>query len=166
MKCLIIAAGKGSRLQLRGESKPLIPILGIPLIERVIRAAIEAGADEFIVVVGFQGEQLSHYLARLADSLAIQITPLVNDDWDQQNGLSVLKAREVLHEPFLLLMADHLFDPQLVRELTSLELGDGEIALVVDGNTRNPLIDMEDVTRVKLEDDVFLQSCKKSNKNK
>ena len=47
MKCLIIAAGKGSRLQERGDSKPLIPILGIPLIERVIRAAMEAGADEF-----------------------------------------------------------------------------------------------------------------------
>ena len=165
MKCLIIAAGKGNRLQSRGECKPLIPLLGIALIERVIRTAIEAGADEFFVVVGHQGEQLSHFLARLADSLAIQITPLVNDDWDQGNGLSVLRAREVLHEPFLLLMADHLFDPQLVRELTSLELGDGEIALVVDGNTRNPLIDMEDVTRVKLEDGVSLQSCEKSNKN-
>ncbi len=47
MKCLIIAAGKGSRLQQRGESKPLIPILGIPLIERVIHAAMEAGAEEF-----------------------------------------------------------------------------------------------------------------------
>jgi len=165
MKCLIIAAGKGSRLQSRGECKPLILLQGIPLIERVIRAAIEAGAGEFFVVVGHQGEQLSHFLARLADSLAIQITPLVNDDWDQENGLSVLKARVVLHEPFLLLMADHLFDPQLVRELTSLELGDGEIALVVDGNTRNPLIDMEDVTRVKFEDDVSLQSGETGHKN-
>jgi len=123
------------------------------LIERVIRAALEAGADEFFVVVGHQGEQLSHFLAGLAESLAIQITPLVNDDWDKDNGLSVLKAKEVLQEPFLLLMADHLFDPRLVRELTALELGEGEIALVVDGNTRNPLIDMDDVTRVKLEAD-------------
>ena len=59
-----------------------------------------AGAEEFFVVVGYQGEQLSHFLARLAESLAIQITALVNDDWDQGNGLSVLKAREVFHEPF------------------------------------------------------------------
>ena len=161
MKCLIIAAGKGSRLQSRGDSKPLIPLLGIPLIERVIRAAIEAGADEFTVVVGHQGEQLSDFLARLADRLAVRITPLVNDDWDKKNGLSVLKAREVLHEPFLLLMADHLFDPQLVRELTALELGDREIALVVDGNTRNPLINMEDVTRVKLEGDGPPKNSKK-----
>jgi len=153
MKCLIIAAGKGSRLQQRGECKPLIPILGIPLIERVIRTAMEAGADEFFVVIGYQGEWLRNFLERLADCLTVRITPLVNDDWGKENGLSVLKARDVLHEPFLLLMADHLFDPDLVRALTAVELGDGEIVLVVDGNTRNPLIDKEDVTRVQLEDD-------------
>ncbi|NOX91276.1 MAG: NTP transferase domain-containing protein [Gammaproteobacteria bacterium] len=161
MKCLIIAAGKGSRLQSRGDSKPLIPILGIPLIERVIRAAMEAGADEFFVVIGHQGERVRDFLAHLADRLAVRVTPLVNDDWDKENGLSVLKARDVLHEPFLLLMADHLFDPNLVRPLATLTLGDGEIALVVDGNTGNPLIDMGDVTRVKLEDDASPDSSEK-----
>jgi CDP-L-myo-inositol myo-inositolphosphotransferase len=50
-------------------------------------------------------------------------------------------------------MADHLFDPNLVRPLTTMTLGDGEVALMVDRNTRNPLVDMEDVTRVKVEDD-------------
>ena len=152
MKCLIIAAGKGSRLQHRGDSKPLIPILGMPLIERVIRAAMEAGAEEFYVVIGYQGERVRLFLERLAERLAIGIVPLMNDDWDKDNGLSVLKAQGVLHEPFLLLMADHLFDPNLVRPLTTLTLEDGEIALVVDGNTRNPLVDMDDVTRVKVED--------------
>ena len=166
MKCLIIAAGKGSRLQSRGDSKPLISILGIPLIERVIRAAMEAGADEFFVVIGHQGERVRDFLAHLADRLAVRITPLVNDDWDKENGLSVLKARDVLHEPFLLLMADHLFDPSLIRPLATLTLGDGEIALVVDGNTRNPLIDLEDVTRVKLEDDGPPDSDKKRNRKK
>jgi len=29
MKCLIIAAGKGSRLAMRGDSKPLVPLLEI-----------------------------------------------------------------------------------------------------------------------------------------
>ncbi len=152
MKCLIIAAGKGSRLQQRGDSKPLVPILGIPLIERVIRSAMEAGADEFYVVIGYQGERVRLFLERLADRLVIRITPLVNDDWDKENGVSILKAGDVLREPFLLLMADHLFDPNLVRPLTTMTLGDGEVVLVVDRNTRNPLVDMEDVTRVKVED--------------
>lgn len=150
-KCLIIAAGTGSRLQQRGDSKPLIPMLGIPLIERVIRTALESGADEFYVVTGYKGGQVRDFLERLAERLAIRITPLVNDDWDKENGLSVLKARDVLHEPFLLLMADHLFDPNLVRSLAALTLARDEIALVVDGDTHNPLVDMEDVTRVNVE---------------
>ena len=148
---------QGQSAAIQGGNKPLIPLLGNPLIERVIRAASEAGVDEFFVVVGHQGEQLSHFLEHLAQSLVIPITPLVNNDWDKDNGLSVLKAQEVLYEPFLLLMADHLFDPQLVKELMALELGDREVALVVDGTTRNPLIDMADVTRVKMEDDGLMK---------
>jgi len=124
----------------------------VPLIERVIRAAMEADADEFYVVIGYQGERVRLFLERLAERLAIRITPLLNEDWDKENGVSVLKARDVLHEPFLLLMADHLFDPNMVRLLTTLNPGDGEVALVVDRNTRNPLVDREDVTRVKMED--------------
>ena len=152
MKCLIIAAGKGSRLQRRGDSKPLVPILGVPLIERVIRTAMEAGADEFYVVIGYQGERVRVFLERLSDRLAIRITPLVNDEWEKDNGLSVLKAREHLQDPFLLLMADHLFEPSFVHKLTALTLTKVEIALAVDSDTCNPLVDMGDVTRVKMED--------------
>jgi CDP-L-myo-inositol myo-inositolphosphotransferase len=151
MKCLIIAAGKGSRLQRRGDSKPLIPILGIPIIERVIRTALGTGVDEFYVVIGYQGDQVRDFLEGLSKRLAIRITPLVNDDWEKENGLSVLKAREVLHEPFLLLMADHLFDPGLASALTTHSLLDGEIALGVDGDIHNSLVNMDDVTRVKVE---------------
>ena len=80
MKCLIIAAGKGSRLQHWGDSKPLVPVLGVPLIERAIRSALEAGADDFYVVTGYQGERVRDFLDRLAARLRIPITPLINED--------------------------------------------------------------------------------------
>jgi len=151
MKCLIIAAGKGMRLRSRGDVKPLIPILGVPLIERVIRSALQAGADEFYVVSGYQQQQVGAFLSRLADLLVVRINPLINENYEKENGLSVLRAREYLHEPFLLLMADHLFDPSIARKVMGFPLTDGEIALGVDGNIRNPLIDLDDVTRVKTE---------------
>ncbi len=153
MKCLIIAAGRGSRLRQLGDSKPLIPVLGVPLIERAIRSAVEAGADDFYVVTGYQGELVRGFLVSLAARLGIPITPFINEDWEKENGLSVLKAREYLHEPFLLLMADHLFDPSIAREMMAHPPDDGELILAVDEGTRNSLIDMEDVTRVKTEDD-------------
>lgn len=149
MKCLIIAAGKGSRLRQLGDSKPLIPILGLPLIERVIRTAMESGADDFYVVTGYREKLVRVFLAGLTGRLGCRITPIFNRDWERENGLSVLRAREYLQEPFLLLMADHLFDPSIARDLIAQALSDGEIALVVDKDTHNSLIDMEDVTRVK-----------------
>ncbi len=152
MKCLIIAAGNGSRLQQKGDSKPLVPILGVPLIERVIRSAVEGGADEFYVVTGHQGQPVRAFLEGLAKRLAVRITPLINDDWEKGNGLSVLKGREVLAEPFLLLMADHLFDASLVRTLIGHSLLQGEVALGVDDNTHNSMVDMHDVTRVRVAD--------------
>jgi CDP-L-myo-inositol myo-inositolphosphotransferase len=140
MKCLIIAAGRGRRLQQRGDSKPLIPILGLPLIERVIRIAMEAGADDFFVVTGYREELIRSFLVSLTDRLGCSITPIFNEDWEKENGLSVLKAKEYLQEPFLLLMADHLFDPSIARELMALALSDGEIALGVDEDIRNSFV--------------------------
>jgi len=151
MKCLIIAAGRGSGLRQRGDSKPLVPVLGVPLIEWVIRSALEARVDGLYVVTGYQGKRVRDLLGRLAERLGTPITPLINKDWEKENGFSVLKAREYLHEPFLLLMGDHLFDPSIVREMMMHPPAEGEITLAVDGDIRNSLIDIEDSTRVKTE---------------
>ena len=45
MHALIVAAGFGSRLRAVSPSKPLTPVAGVPLIERVILAAQAGGAD-------------------------------------------------------------------------------------------------------------------------
>nr|HID58125.1 hypothetical protein [Desulfobacterales bacterium] len=152
MKCLIVAAGKGSRLWQRGDVKPLVPILGIPLIERVIRSAVEAGLDDFYVVSGYRGERVRTFLDGLARRCRVKITHVINEAWEQGNGLSVLKARKYLNEHFVLLMADHLFDPSIVHELIRQPPNDGEILLAVDSYTSSPLVDMKDVTRVKIVD--------------
>ena len=60
MKCLIIAAGKGSRLRSLSEVKPLISLKSKSLIERVIGSAVEAGADDFYVVVGYKAVSYTH----------------------------------------------------------------------------------------------------------
>ncbi len=157
IKCLIIAAGKGTRLQQISDSKPLTPILGVPLIERVIRSAKIAGANDFYVVTGYQGGKVRAFLGDLAGRLRIPITTIVNKVWEKENGYSVLRAREYLREPFLLLMADHLFDPTIVREIMKFPLDDDEIILAVDSNTHNSLVDVQDVTRVKTEDGKILK---------
>ncbi len=151
MKCLIIVAGKGSRLRSLSNSKPLASLLDVPLVERVIRSALEAGMDGFYAVVGYQGDEVRAFLEDLAAKIDVPVTVIENDDWERANGLSVLKAKEFLNEPFFLLMGDHLFDPAIARKMIDYPLADDEIVLAVDQNLKNPMVDLGDVTRVMAE---------------
>ena len=150
MKCLIIAAGEGTRLRYKKGSKPLIPILGVPILERVIRTVAHAGIDKFCVVTGYNGKKVRSSLDGLSCRLGVSITHVVNDEWKKGNGLSVLKARECMgKERFLLLMSDHLFDGSILFDLERHPPADGEVTLGVDLDTSNPLVDLDDVTRIK-----------------
>lgn len=151
MKCLIVAAGQGTRLREIGQSKPLIKIKGIALIERVIRTVRSAGVDAFYVVSGYQGESLRSALDKLASTEDLSITHIINNDWERANGMSVYKARAHLQESFLLVMCDHLFDPETLRDLLCTEHEPDTVTLCVDFNIDNPLNDPDDVTRVKCE---------------
>ena len=152
MKCLIIAAGKGSRLQSIADLKPLIPLKNIPLIESVVDSAMEAGADDFYVVVGYKGADVRAHLEKVGRSKNVSITVIENKDWERANGISVLKAQPYLNEPFLLMMADHIFDPEIARLLISQSENNEGLLLAVDENLGNSFVDMDDVTRVLTQD--------------
>lgn len=156
MRCLIIAAGQGTRIKPKGNIKPLVPLLGVALIERVICIAMKGGADEFVVVTGYEGDKLAFFLQQLAKRLNVPIIIIQNNEWQKENGISVLSARYILEEPFLLLMADHIFDPDIIRLLKEQSLHKGEILLAVDTDKNNPMVDMEDVTRVLIQDGYIL----------
>jgi len=148
MKCLIIAAGEGSRLSDRGDSKPLVRLLELPLIERVILTARGAGLSDFYVVTGYNGEKLRNHLDRFSQDRAIEINHLINEEWEKENGLSVLKAKGEIDENFILLMSDHIFDGSILAELLQEKIVDGEIMLAVDYNLENKIVDIDDVTKV------------------
>lgn len=152
MNCLIIAAGTGGRLREKGPSKPLIPIRGVPLLERVIARARAAGVERFFVVSGYRGEQVRAALDELSAREAISITHIVNDDWQRANGVSVLKAKPHLQGPFLLTMCDHLVDPGILRGLAATNPAPGTVTLAVDFNVAGSINDLDDVTRVKCSD--------------
>jgi len=143
MNCLIIAAGHGSRLRAISQSKPLTPIAGIPLIEHVVRAAAAGGASAFTVVTGHEAARVEAFLATLTD---FPIGAVRVADWDLPNGHSVLAGAEAIGGDFLLMMADHLFDPAIPARLIAAP--PAALTLAVDRDLSNPLIDMDDATRV------------------
>jgi choline kinase len=148
MKCLIIAAGQGSRLRSLAPSKPLADVAGRPLIEHVIRRARAGGASRFVVVTGYEAEGIETFLSAFAEREGLTITAVRNKEWHRPNGLSVAAAAPLLgDDAFLLLMSDHLFDPAILAGLIAAD-DDAELTLAVDYAIDNPLIDLDDATKV------------------
>ncbi|HEY0044801.1 MAG TPA: NTP transferase domain-containing protein [Allosphingosinicella sp.] len=145
MKCLIIAAGMGTRLRSRAPSKPLAQLGGVPLLEHVIRLAHEGGATAFTVVTGYRGEEVEEFLSNI--NIEAPIETVRNGDWESPNGLSVLAAADRLDGEFLLLMSDHLFDPAIVRRLLAAPAPIG-LTLAADFDILNPRLDIDDATKL------------------
>jgi 1L-myo-inositol 1-phosphate cytidylyltransferase len=148
MNCLIVAAGMGGRLRQRGQSKPLVPVNGVRLLERVITRARSAGVERFFVVSGYRGEELRAALDVFSAREAIPIVHILNDEWQRGNGVSVLKARPFLDGSFLLSMCDHLVDPAILRDLMASTHEPDTVTLAVDFNVDGSINDLDDVTRV------------------
>ena len=132
MKVLIIAAGRGSRLNELTDDRPkaLFPVLGRSLIERVILTSKQAGIKEFVFVVGYLGDKIKEALGN-GERFGVRIDYVKNEEWQEGNGVSVLKARELLNDNFVLLMSDHIFDVRILEELVNHPIK-GSVMLAVD----------------------------------
>ncbi len=152
-KGLILAAGRGRRLAPDGCCKPLEPVLGRPLIEWAIGSARLAGVQEFYVVVGYRSRQVRRFLEALARKEKIVIRVVENERWREENGISVLKARSLLQEEFVLLMADHLVDCRIIARIRNKRLHNEDVIVAVDMQLNNPMVDIDDATKVHIEDE-------------
>ena len=65
MKALIFAAGLGTRLRPLTDTMPkaLVPVAGVPMLERVLCKLRDAGLDSFVVNVHHFAEQIERFLA-------------------------------------------------------------------------------------------------------
>ena len=150
--CLIIAAGKGSRLVARGEPKPLVALGGTTLIERVMCTVASAGIRSFCIVTGYLAGQIERFVPASPLLSGLNVRFVHNADWERANGLSVACAAGGLGRRFVLLMSDHLFDGRILSRLLAEPIGDDEVILAVDSRIHDhPTADLDDVTKVRVE---------------
>lgn len=147
---LILAAGDGSRLRdhVPVEHKGLVEMGGEPLLGRTCRMLGTLGLREAVVVTGHRSSAVQAVLNGMGD-LGLALRFVENPQWQLANGISVLAAAEMLAGQFLLLMADHLFDPQMLAAMRDVRLGPGEVVLAVDRKL-DSIYDMDDATKVRL----------------
>lgn len=62
LQAIVLAAGKGTRLNCKDLPKVMLPIAGIPMIDFSLDNVKKAGFKKPVVVVGFQAEKVKKYL--------------------------------------------------------------------------------------------------------
>ena len=119
MQAVILAAGMGRRLKelTNDNTKCMIQVNGVPLIERMLRQLEKRHLSRIVIVVGYKGKKLIDYI----DELKLQ-TPIVyveNSNYDKTNNIySLAKAKEFLRQDDTLLFeSDLIFEDSVIDEL-------------------------------------------------
>ncbi|WP_267642362.1 bifunctional sugar-1-phosphate nucleotidylyltransferase/acetyltransferase [Haloarchaeobius amylolyticus] len=116
MQAVILAAGEGTRIRPLSDNvpKPMVPTADGPLVERTVAAAVTAGADELLMVVGYEGEAVREYFGDEYEG-----TPIRYAVQEEQRGTAhaVAAAAEYIDGPFAVLNGDNCFDTESVVEL-------------------------------------------------
>jgi len=124
---LILAAGKGSRMWPLSESipKPLLPLGGLPIIERQIQELISVGVKELYILIGYRMKEISDYLDNA--KLDININYIIQE---QQNGTghAVNQAKGKIRGDFYCLNGDILIDKE---NLKNLRENQGKLTMMV-----------------------------------
>ncbi len=117
MQAVILAAGKGSRLNpitLR-RTKAMVPILGKPIVERVMETLVHNGVREIIMVISREDGEVGSYF-REQSKLDVEIQFVVQPKrLGMANALSL--AAPYIHDTFVLSACDNLIPPEHVAEL-------------------------------------------------
>src|SRR5258708_20244515 len=131
-RCLILAAGSGSRVAsvASGVPKPLVPLGGVAVVEHVMRSCREAGIERFVIVAGYGADLIRRWLSDRSMG-GISVTLIENLEYQKANGVSALAAKTELNQPFLLLMSDHIFEPKTAKALLRQPLAHDKAILSV-----------------------------------
>jgi len=116
MHAVILAAGEGTRMRPLTESvpKPMLPVADRPLVAHTADAAVEAGADRLVFVVGYEADRVREYFG---DSY--RGAPVAYATQEEQLGTAHAAAAASGHldDDFVVLNGDDLYDAAAIEAL-------------------------------------------------
>ncbi len=120
MQGLILAAGMGKRLKklTQNNTKCMVKVNGVTLIERALKQLDKLNLSKVIIVVGYEREKLKDYIATIS-GLKTKIEYVDNPIYDKTNNIySLALAKDyLLKEDTLLLESDLIFEDSVLQAL-------------------------------------------------
>lgn len=142
MKTVIMAGGKGTRISSVASDipKPMIPIDGMPVLEREIYCLKEQGFDDIILTVSHMSEVIMNYFGDgsktspiTGEPFGVKIEYFV-EETPLGNAGALFRMKEKLTEDFLLLNADAIFDIDFNRFVNFHKNHNGLVTLFTHPN--------------------------------
>jgi L-glutamine-phosphate cytidylyltransferase len=157
MKAIILAAGKGSRLDGAAvKPKCLVEIGGSTLLQRQIEALRGANIKNIVVVIGFGGDSIR-------EECGSEISFVENIHFAETSSLySLWLARDHLEDGFVVLNSDVLFHPKLLSNLIESSRDDALLISKTEDEI-TPLGDEE--MKVKLREELVVDISKDIDPN-
>jgi len=119
MQAIILAAGMGKRLgeYTQDNTKCMLKVNGIRLIDRALATLHDIGVSRVVLVVGYKGQNVKDYVG--TDYKGTPIEYVDNPIYDKTNNIySLYLAKDyMLAEDTILLESDLIYEPSVVRRL-------------------------------------------------
>lgn len=121
MQCVILAAGKGTRLRPLTENcpKPLVHVGGKPLLDHIV-SSLPSAVDELIIVVGYLGDMIRAYCGEEFHGKKVHYVEQTTQDG---TGRALWLCKDLLKGRFLFLFADDIHGKKDVARITSYTRG-------------------------------------------
>jgi mannose-1-phosphate guanylyltransferase/phosphomannomutase len=115
MKAVLMAGGQGTRLRplTANQPKPMLPIVGHPMMEHILRLLREHDFNEVVATVQFLGTVIRNYFGDGSD-LGLSLAYATEDEPLGTAG-SVKNAERVLDDTFLVISGDTVTDIDLSK---------------------------------------------------
>lgn len=145
MKVIILSAGQGRRLLPHTADRPkcVVPVAGLPLLTWQLREIAKCGSvSRVTVVTGFATDRAEAVIAAFRNE-CLEVSSLYNPFFGSSDNLGTCWiARHEMHEPFVLINGDTLFEAAVLGRLLESQ-PQAPITLTVDRKAEYDADDMK-----------------------
>ena len=121
MQAIILAAGMGKRLKelTSDNTKCMVKVNGVTLIERMLRQIERQNVSRIVIVTGYEGQKLKEYIDTLAIGTPVKF--IDNPIYDKTNNIYslALASEELCEDDTLLFESDLIFEDSVLDELVN-----------------------------------------------